>query len=55
MRVAELSPLKGPVSWTGNPVTYYLHVLDRSKLETYFYKQKHPDEFKVRGNTASLC
>ena len=30
MRVAELSPLKGSVSWTGKPVSYYLHVIDRT-------------------------
>ena len=42
MHVAELSPLKGSVSWTHKPVTYYLHELDRAKLEEYFLKQKHP-------------
>ena len=30
MRVAELSPLKGSVSWTGKPVSYYLHIIDRT-------------------------
>ena len=47
MHVAELSPLKGSVSWTGKPVTYYLHILDRGKLEDYFHKQKFPEEAKV--------
>lgn len=47
LRVEELSPLKGQVSWTGKPVTYYLHKIDRSKLEKYFHRQKHPDEPKV--------
>lgn len=32
MRVAELSPLKGSVSWTSKPVSYYLHRIDRSKV-----------------------
>ena len=32
MRVAELSPLKGSVSWTGKPVSYYLHRIDRTKV-----------------------
>lgn len=32
MRVEELSPLKGSVSWTGKPVTYYLHKIDRTKV-----------------------
>ena len=47
LRVEELSPLKGQVSWTGKPVTYYLHEIDRSKLEKYFHRQKHPEEAKV--------
>jgi len=47
MHVAELSPLKGHVSWTGKPVTYYLHVIDRSKLEKFFHRQKHPEEVDV--------
>ncbi|XP_078658462.1 uncharacterized protein LOC144903875 isoform X4 [Branchiostoma floridae x Branchiostoma belcheri] len=33
MRVSELSPLRGSVSWTGKPVSYYLHVIDRTILE----------------------
>lgn len=40
MHVSELSPLKGSVSWTGKPVSYYLHVIDRTKLERYFQKLK---------------
>lgn len=36
MHVSEMSPLKGSVSWTGKPVSYYLHVIDRVKLERYF-------------------
>ena len=36
MHVSEMSPLKGSVSWTGKPVSYYLHVIDRTKLERYF-------------------
>ena len=51
MHVAELSPLKGSVSWTDKPVTYYLHKLDRAKLEEFFLKQKHPEDFKVKSYT----
>jgi H3 lysine-79-specific histone-lysine N-methyltransferase len=47
MHVAELSPLKGQVSWTGKPVNYYLHVIDRGKLEKFFHRQKHPEEMDV--------
>ncbi|KAF7286980.1 hypothetical protein GWI33_002823 [Rhynchophorus ferrugineus] len=42
MHVSEMSPLKGSVSWTGKPVSYYLHIIDRTKLERYFQKLKKP-------------
>ncbi len=32
MRVVELSPLKGSVSWTSKPVSYYLHKIDRTRV-----------------------
>ncbi|KAK2086943.1 hypothetical protein P7K49_032850 [Saguinus oedipus] len=35
MRVVELSPLKGSVSWTGKPVSYYLHTIDRTIVSTW--------------------
>ncbi|XP_066299101.1 histone-lysine N-methyltransferase, H3 lysine-79 specific-like isoform X1 [Branchiostoma lanceolatum] len=41
MRVSELSPLRGSVSWTGKPVSYYLHVIDRTILEDYFSSKIH--------------
>ena len=47
MHVAELSSLKGSVSWTGKQVSYYLHTIDRGKLEKFYLRQKHPDEYKV--------
>ncbi|TRY75673.1 hypothetical protein TCAL_11608 [Tigriopus californicus] len=34
----DMDPLKGSVSWTGKPVSYYLHVIDRAKLERYFQR-----------------
>lgn len=34
MRVVELSPLRGSVSWTGKPVSYYLHTIDRTIVST---------------------
>lgn len=34
MHVSELSPLKGSVSWTGKPVSYYLHIIDRTKVNS---------------------
>ena len=30
LRVSELKPLGGAVSWTGKPVSYYVHVIDRT-------------------------
>lgn len=36
-----MTPLKGSVSWTGKPVSYFLHVIDRTKLERYFNRMKN--------------
>lgn len=44
MHVSEMSPLRGSVSWTGKPVSYYLHIIDRTKLERYFQR------LKTKGN-----
>ncbi|GIX80382.1 histone-lysine N-methyltransferase, H3 lysine-79 specific, partial [Caerostris extrusa] len=33
MNVREIMPLKGSVSWTGKPVSYFLHTIDRTKNE----------------------
>uniref|UniRef100_A0A1Y1MBR3 Histone-lysine N-methyltransferase, H3 lysine-79 specific n=1 Tax=Photinus pyralis TaxID=7054 RepID=A0A1Y1MBR3_PHOPY len=42
IHVSEMSPMRGSVSWTGKPVSYYLHIIDRTKLERYFQRLKHP-------------
>lgn len=42
MHVSEMSPLRGSVSWTGKPVSYYLHIIDRTKLERYFHRFRNP-------------
>lgn len=34
MHVTEMSPLRGAVSWTCNPVTYFLHVVDRTMVSS---------------------
>lgn len=44
MHVSEMTPMKGSVSWTGKPVSYYLHLIDRTKLERYFQR------LKTKGN-----
>ncbi|XP_067001599.2 histone-lysine N-methyltransferase, H3 lysine-79 specific [Anabrus simplex] len=49
MHVSEMTPLRGSVSWTNKPVSYYLHVIDRAKLERYFQGLKNP---KTRGGTS---
>jgi len=36
MRVSELAPLCGAVSWTGRPVTYYLHTIDRTAVSQIY-------------------
>ncbi|KAF7277997.1 hypothetical protein GWI33_008992 [Rhynchophorus ferrugineus] len=41
MIVSEIAPVKSSVSWTGKPVSYYLHVIDRTKLEKYFQAKKN--------------
>ncbi|XP_018787972.1 PREDICTED: histone-lysine N-methyltransferase, H3 lysine-79 specific [Bactrocera latifrons] len=40
MHVSEIPPLKGSVSWTCKPVSYYLHTIDRTILERYFQRLK---------------
>ncbi|XP_058061678.1 histone-lysine N-methyltransferase, H3 lysine-79 specific [Anopheles bellator] len=55
MHVSEMSPLRGSVSWTGKPVSYYLHIIDRTKLERYFQrlKTKGTDDGTGSGVTGS--
>lgn len=42
MHVVEVQPIqkKDSVSWTPKPLPYYLHVLDGSKVEKYYERQK---------------
>ena len=40
MHVSVMDPLKGSVSWTDKPVSYYLHQIDTGKLERYFIRQQ---------------
>jgi len=43
MHVEEIQPnIKVSVSWTGKPVSYYHHTIDRRKLENYFMNSKNP-------------
>ena len=44
MHVSVMDPLKGSVSWTDKPVSYYLHQIDTSKLERYFIRQQSAQE-----------
>ena len=39
MHVSKMDPLKGSVSWTGKPVSYFLHIIDRAKVPifSHFY------------------
>ncbi|XP_072757242.1 histone-lysine N-methyltransferase, H3 lysine-79 specific isoform X3 [Anoplolepis gracilipes] len=54
MHVSEMSPLKGSVSWTGKPVSYYLHVIDRTKLERYFHRLKNNKQGGLDENSDSV-
>jgi H3 lysine-79-specific histone-lysine N-methyltransferase len=47
MHVSELEPMTGSVSWTNKPVSYFLHVIDSTKLERYF------DRVKNKGGTVT--
>jgi len=40
MHVSVMDPLQGSVSWTDKPVSYYLHIIDSTKLERYFNRQQ---------------
>lgn len=51
MHVSELHPLNGSVSWTNKPVTYYLHIIDRTKLERYFARVNSKGRDKDDENT----
>lgn len=53
MHVREIQAKKLSVSWTNKPVSYYLHLIDRTKLEHYFESLKHPDK-KVSDTTSQF-
>lgn len=38
MRVTEMKPKseEQTVSWTGNTVSYYLHVIDRTRVQRFY-------------------
>ena len=44
LRITELATMPGSVSWTGNPVSYYLHMVDSTVLEEYFSDVKRKKE-----------
>lgn len=49
MRVKEIIPKDTQsVSWTGKPVAYFLHYIDRTELEKYFEKYK---QSRLKVNT----
>ncbi|XP_025197414.1 histone-lysine N-methyltransferase, H3 lysine-79 specific [Melanaphis sacchari] len=55
MHVSAMEPITGSVSWTCNPVKYYLHVIDRTKLERYFTQNKPPvSKSRVNGDKQKL-
>ncbi|XP_057381716.1 histone-lysine N-methyltransferase, H3 lysine-79 specific-like [Daphnia carinata] len=49
IHVSELPFLRGSVSWTGKPVSYYLHIIDRTRLELYYNQlnDKQPTKSKI--------
>ena len=51
MHVSKMGPLKGSVSWTGKPVSYFIHVIDRTKLERYFRRKRKDPRIKQKDST----
>lgn len=41
MNISEITPNTSSVSWTDKPVSYYLHEIDRTKLEKFFQAKKN--------------
>lgn len=54
LRVSELKPNGRAVSWTGKPVSYFVHVIDRTLLEQYFADLKRRKEGREFSDTSSL-
>lgn len=52
MHVSIMNHLTGSVSWTGKPVSYYLHVIDSTKMERYFTR-KNSRSSKDNSNATS--
>ena len=56
MHVSKMDPLKGSVSWTGKPVSYFLHVIDRAKVgvERMYLTFNYVVCFQCRQDNASI-
>lgn len=54
MHVSEMKPECGSVSWTNKPVSYFLHVIDRTKLERYFNRLKNNKQGALDDNSDSV-
>lgn len=58
IRVTEIKPRSetATVSWTGNSVSYFLHVVDRTRLEKYFsILKKKKEGQELDEDEISLC
>lgn len=53
MHVSIMNHLTGSVSWTGKPVSYFLHVMDSTKLERYFTRQNSRSKDNSRTTSKS--
>ena len=53
LRITELATMPGSVSWTGNPVSYYVQMVDSTMLEEYFSNLKKKRD-TGKDETASL-
>jgi len=50
MHVSVMDPLQGSVSWTDKPVSYYLHIIDSTKLERYYNRKNSTTRTRRTGH-----
>lgn len=51
--VTEMKPCPNPCSWTSAYVPYYLHTINRAKLENYFLQLRNPSLRAKSSDTGS--
>jgi H3 lysine-79-specific histone-lysine N-methyltransferase len=49
LNISEFEPISGTVSWTPNPVSYYIQKIDRTLLEKYFFDMRKASSSSSRS------